>query len=156
MKNDANYDDFIENSSFTSVVTVSYDGATATVSNEVDGVSVSQNGAHIVVNSTVKGIEYVLKGATTDGSFKVYSEKKFKLSLSGTSIHNPVGAAINIQSSKRVFVVCAEGTTNTLTDGTSYTLTDGEDMKSCFFSEGQLIFSGSGSLVGKPEIINMR
>ena len=145
-ENDANYDDFIENSSFTSVVTVSYDGATATVSNEVDGVSVSQNGAHIVVNSTVKGIEYVLKGATTDGSFKVYSEKKFKLSLSGTSIHNPVGAAINIQSSKRVFVVCAEGTTNTLTDGTSYTLTDGEDMKSCFFSEGQLIFSGSGSL----------
>ena len=98
------------------------------------------------MNSTVKGIEYVLKGATTDGSFKVYSEKKFKLSLSGTSIHNPVGAAINIQSSKRVFVVCAEGTTNTLTDGTSYTLTDGEDMKSCFFSEGQLIFSGSGSL----------
>ena len=87
-----------------------------------------------------------MKGATTDGSFKVYSEKKFKLSLSGTSIHNPVGAAINIQSSKRVFVVCAEGTTNTLTDGTSYTLTDGEDMKSCFFSEGQLIFSGSGSL----------
>ena len=109
-ENDANYDDFIENSSFTSVVTVSYDGATATVSNEVDGVSVSQ------------------------------------LSLSGTSIHNPVGAAINIQSSNRVFVVCAEGTTNTLTDGTSYTLTDGEDMKSCFFSEGQLIFSGSGSL----------
>ena len=35
-ENDANYDDFIENSSFTYVVTVSYDGATATVSNDVD------------------------------------------------------------------------------------------------------------------------
>lgn len=145
-ENDENYEDFIENSSFSSVVTISYSGTTAVVSNEVDGVSIMQNGAHVVVSSTVKGVEYVLKGTATDGSFKVYSEKKFKLSLAGTSIHNPVGAAINIQSSKRVFVVCAEGTTNTLTDGTSYTTTDGEDMKACLFSEGQLVFSGSGSL----------
>lgn len=145
-ENDENYDDFIENSSFSSTVTVSYDGTTATVGNGVDGVSISQSGAHIVVHSTVKGVEYVLKGSTTNGSFKVYSEKKFKLSLAGTSVHNPTGAAINIQSSKRVFVVCADGTVNTLTDGTSYTTTDGEDMKACLFSEGQLIFSGSGSL----------
>ena len=89
----------------------------------------------------------MLNGTTTNGSFKVYSEKKFKLSLAGVSILNPVGAAINIQSSKRVFVVCADETTNVLTDGSSYTATtDGEDMKACLFSEGQLIFSGGGSL----------
>lgn len=140
-------DDFIENSEFTSVVTITYNGATVTVNNNVSGVEVSANEGHVVVNSTVGKVEYVLSGATTDGSFKVYSEKKFKLSLAGVSILNPVGAAINIQSSKRVFVVCADGTTNTLTDGSSYTSAiDGEDMKACFFSEGQLIFSGSGSL----------
>lgn len=143
---DENYDDFVENSTFSSVVTVTYNGASATVSNGVNGVTVSQSGAHIVVTSTVKKVEYVLKGSTTDGSFKVYSDNKFKLSLEGVSIHNPAGAAINIQSSKRVFVVCAEGTVNMLTDGSSYTLTEGEDMKACLFSEGQLIFSGSGSL----------
>lgn len=143
---DENYDDFVENSTFSSVVTVTYNGASATVSNGVDGVTVSQSGAHIVVTSTVKKVEYVLKGSTTDGSFKVYSDNKFKLSLEGVSIHNPAGAAINIQSTKRVFVVCAEGTVNTLTDGSSYSLTEGEDMKACLFSEGQLIFSGSGSL----------
>ena len=140
-------DDFIENSQFASVVTITYNGTTATVGNGVSGVEVSSNGAHIVVNSTVSGVEYVLNGTTTNGSFKVYSEKKFKLSLAGVSILNPVGAAINIQSSKRVFVVCADETTNVLTDGSSYTATtDGEDMKACLFSEGQLIFSGGGSL----------
>ena len=140
-------DDFIENSQFASVVTITYNGTTATVGNGVSGVEVSSNGAHIVVNSTVSGVEYVLNGTTTNGSFKVYSENKFKLSLAGVSILNPVGAAINIQSSKRVFVVCADETTNVLTDGSSYTATtDGEDMKACLFSEGQLIFSGGGSL----------
>ena len=140
-------DDFIENSQFASVVTITYNGTTATVGNGVSGVEVSSNGAHIVVNSTVSGVEYVLNGTTTNGSFKVYSKKKFKLSLAGVSILNPVGAAINIQSSKRVFVVCADETTNVLTDGSSYTATtDGEDMKACLFSEGQLIFSGGGSL----------
>lgn len=117
----ADEDDFIENSEFTSIVTITYNGTTATVKNNVSGVEVSANGGHVVVNSTVSKVEYVLSGTTTNGSFKVYSEKKFKLSLSGVSILNPTGAAINIQSSKRVFVVCADGTTNTLADGSSYT-----------------------------------
>lgn len=39
-------------------------------------------------------------------------------------------------------------------DGSSYTsVTEGEDMKACLFSEGQLIFSGSG-LLQSPEITN--
>lgn len=143
----ADEEDFIENSEFTSVVTITYNGTTATVNNNVSGVEVSANGGHVVVNSSVSKVEYILSGTTTSGSFKVYSEKKFKLSLSGVSILNPTDAAINIQSSKRVFVVCTDGTTNTLADGSSYTsVTEGEDMKACLFSEGQLIFSGSGLL----------
>ncbi len=143
---DENYDDFIENSSFTSKVTITYSGTTATVANGVSGVTVSQSGAHVTVTSTVKNVEYVLTGATTDGSFKAYSDNKFKLTFNGVAITNPKGAAVNIQSGKRVFVVSTDGTTNTLVDGTSYTLVDKEDMKGCFFSEGQLIFSGSGQL----------
>lgn len=144
----ANDDDFIENSNFTSVVSITYDGTTASVNNNVAGITVSQtDGAHVVIHSTVGSVEYVLKGSTTNGSLKVYSENKFKLSLAGVSILNPKGAAINIQSSKRAFIVCADGTTNTLSDGSSYTsVTSGEDMKACLFSEGQLVFSGSGLL----------
>lgn len=140
-------EDFIENSTFSSKVSITYNGTAASVNNNVSGVTVTQNGAHMIVNSTVDGVEYELKGSTTNGSLKVYSDKKFKLSLAGVSISNPTGAAINIQSSKRVFVVCEDGTTNNLTDGSSYTsTTNGEDMKACLFSEGQLIFSGSGLL----------
>lgn len=140
------YEDYVENSDFTQTVTITYSNGSASVSGDVDGVTVTTSGADVTVNSGAKKVEYVLKGSSSDGSFKIYSEKKFKLTLDGLTLTNPTGAAINVQSSKRVFVCLADGTTNTLTDGTTYNTVDGEDMKACFFSEGQLLFSGSGSL----------
>lgn len=141
------YNDFVEHSDFTSSVRISYSGHAASVNGAVDGVTVTADGAHITVNSTVAGVEYILEGASTDGSLKVYSEKKFKLTLNGLSLTNTRGAAINIQSSKRVFVEAVNGTENALTDAADYTDTvDGEDVKACFFSEGQLIFAGNGRL----------
>lgn len=145
---DDEYEDFLENSSFTSQVTIVYNGTSATVTNNVEGVEVTTDGAHVTVNSTVKAVEYVLSGSATNGSLKVYSEKKFQLTLNGVSLTSTIGAAINIQSSKRVFVVATDGTENTLTDASDYsssTVTD-EDQKACFFSEGQLLFSGGGQL----------
>ncbi len=140
-------DDFVENSSFTSTINIAYDGTTATVAGEVDGVEVTVDGAYVTVNSSAKAVEYVLTGATTDGSFKVYSEKKFKLTLAGADITSTQGAAINIQSKKRVFLNLEAGTQNALTDAASYGNTpDDEDQKACLFSEGQLIVSGNGSL----------
>ena len=143
---DENYDDFIENSTFNVSVSIAFSEGNAVVSSLPSGVTVTQNGAHVIVTSTVKKIEYVLSGTSSDGSLKVYSDYKFKLTLNGVSLTNPSGAAVNIQSGKRVFVVCPEGTTNTLMDGTVYQTTEGEDMKASFFSEGQLIFSGTGVL----------
>ena len=66
----------------------------------------------------MKGVEYILSGTATDGSFKAYSEKKFKLTLNGLSLTSAQGAAINIQSGKRVFVEAVDGTVNTLTEKT--------------------------------------
>ena len=146
MKEAEEDDDFRENDTFTKTVTIHYNGASVNVRNEVEGVTVDTDGAHVVVNSTVKEVEYVLSGSTKNGSFKMYSSNKFKLTLGGVTITNPIGAAINIQSKKRLFVVLADGTENNLADGTNYTIVDGEDMKGCFFSEAQLIFSGQGTL----------
>ncbi len=141
------YLDFVENYSFTTKVTVSYDGTTAAVTGTTDGITCTQDGGHVVVSSTIPDVEYVLDGTTSDGSFKVYSEEPFRLSLSGVSIHNPDGAAINIQSSERAFVMAEEGTSNSLSDGDDYaTKADGESVKACLFSEGSLIFGGTGSL----------
>jgi len=130
------------------VVNVVYSGTSATVSGDVDAVTVSygDNQSDVIIVSEEKGVHYVLSGSTTDGSFKIYSEKKFVLELNGVSITNPTGAAINNQG-KRAFVVLTDGTNNYLSDGTTYAdVVDGEDMKGTFFSEGKLAFSGSGSL----------
>ena len=140
----ADDEDYIENSEFTNVLEVVYSGSSATVTGSVSGVDVTVEGADVTVNSTAKKVEYKLSGTSTDGRFKIYSEKKFKLSLNSLSLTNNDGAPINIQSGKRAFVVL--NGTNSLKDGSSYNTTDGEDEKGCFFSEGQMIFSGSGTL----------
>ena len=139
-------EDFVENATFTSTVTIKYSGNNATVSSLPTGVSVSCNGADVTITSSIDQVEYILSGTSPDGMFKLYSDKKFKLTLNTVNLTNPDGPAINIQSGKRAYVVLPDNTTNTLTDGTSYTSSGSEDMKACFFSEGQLVFSGTGSL----------
>ena len=145
-KSDDEYDDFVENSTFSSTIQIDYSNGSATVTGSVSGVTITTNGAHVTVNSSVAGVEYVLSGSASNGSFKAYSDKKFKLTLAGVSLTNGSGAAINIQSGKRVFVELKAGTENNLTDASAYSTVDGEDEKACFFSEGQLIFSGTGAL----------
>lgn len=139
--------DYVENSTFSKQIAINFSGTTATCTGSVDGVTVSTSGADVVVDAQTEGLAISVSGTTSDGSLKIYSTKKLLLNLQGATITNPTGAAINIQSKKRIFVVLAEGTTTTLTDGTTYTdITEGEDMKACFFSEGQLCFSGKGRL----------
>lgn len=144
---DDEYEDFVENASFTSAVSIAFNGSSATVSGNVDGVNISVNGGYVTINSSAKSVEYILSGTSSDGALKVYSDKKFKLTLNGVSLTSKQGAAVNIQSSKRAYVCMNPGTTNVLTDAASYTNNvDGEDQKACLFSEGQLLFSGNGTL----------
>ena len=145
-ENDESYEDYIEHSSFSETVSIVYADNEATVSTLPDGVEATVDGAGVIINSTIKGVAYELKGSSSNGYFKIYSEKKFHLTLNGVSLTNPTGAPINIQSGKRVFVTLADGTSNSLVDGSSYNTPDDEDEKGTFFSEGQLVFNGKGSL----------
>jgi hypothetical protein len=147
---DSSSDDDISNTTFTRLVTVTYGSAGATVtgcSAVADVMDVSVNGNQVAITYTgSENVAYKLSGTASNGFFKLYSSKKQALWLSGLSLTNPSGAAINNQSGKRTFVY-VDGT-NTLADGSSaaYSTSGDEDMKGVFFSEGQLIFSGSGSL----------
>ena len=143
----ANADDLLANSTFTSTVLINF-GSTVSITNPLatSGVTITESNGDVVINATATGVEYVVSGTTTNGSVKVYSDKKFKLTLNGANLTNSDGPAINIQSSKRAFVVLADNTTNSLTDGSTYTASGTEDQKGTLFSEGQLIFSGAGSL----------
>ena len=145
-ENDESYEDYIEHSSFSETVSIVYADNEATVSTLPDGVEATVDGAGVIINSTIKGVAYELKGSSSNGYFKIYSEKKFHLTLNGVSLANTTGAPINIQSGKRVFVTLADGTSNSLVDGSSYNTPDDEDEKGTFFSEGQLVFNGKGSL----------
>lgn len=142
-------DDLVETSfTLSNTVTIDY-GSSVTVSNPLDGngVTITLDGNNVVVNATVADVAYQVSGTTSDGSLKIYSDKKFELILNGVSITSTDRPAINIQSEKTAFVVVADNTDNNLTDAATYTsVTDGEDAKAAFFSEGQLVFSGSGSL----------
>ena len=129
------------------VITIDYNGNDATIVNPYafEGVTVTKNGADVVVTSTYTNeLTYQLSGTTTTGSFKLYSDTKFKLNLNGVNITNNDGAAINIQTGKKCTVNLVG--TSSLTDATSYTTVSGEDQKACFFSEGQIIFTGTGTL----------
>ena len=148
VKVDSGDDDYIENTTFGKTITITFSKTgSATVSGDDAGIVAINGNDVIVTNNTETVIKYVLTGETTDGFFKLYSAKKQAIVLNGVSITNPDGAAINNQSKKRTFIVLNDGTKNYLTDGTKYSdATDNEDMKACFFSEGQLVFSGSGYL----------
>ena len=128
------------------VVNIVYNGTNVTVTGDTKGY-VTTNGADVTVNTgtDTDSLLLVLSGSTTNGSLLVYREYKFGIQLNGVSIHHANGPAINNQCSKSLYLHVADGTTNTLTDGTAYTEQE-FDQKGALFSEGQMIFLGTGSL----------
>ena len=143
-------EDLISNTSFARTISIVFsDNSGATVTGDDNGI-VTVTGNQVTINnsSTTEKVKYELSGTTTNGFLKLYSNNKQALVLNGVSITNPSGAAINNQGKKRCFVVVSGK--NYLADGSTYTATPSdEDEKAAFFSEGQLIFSGSGSLTVK-------
>ena len=131
-------------------VTIKYnEGSAPEINNPYpSSVLTSVNGEHVSV--TIRGTEteydFELSGVAQNGSFKLYGDFKWGLYLNGVRIANSTGAAINIQNGKRAVVNLVSGTQNFLTDGATYQTVSNEDMKGAFFSEGQLIFEGTGSL----------
>jgi len=131
-------------------IKIIFDGEFATIENpyEDNGVAITVNGADVVVKSTWDDeLTYILTGTTPDGSFKIYSDFRYELVLNGVDIIKSNDPALNIQSGKRATVTLVEGTNNRLVGGMGFISEGlGEDVKAAFFSEGQLVFNGKGSL----------
>ena len=146
-ESDSAYNDYVENSTWSKVIMINYMGDRVEVDGTVPGIIIRPDGAHVtVMNMSSSPVKLVVGGRTADGSLKLYSDKRLQVLLNNADITNPHGAAINNQGSKSMYVVLAGGTTNSLHDGTDYADVEDEDQKAALFSEGQIIFSGSGRL----------
>lgn len=142
----ANTDDTYTSTDFPTTVSIAFFPGGATVTPAIaNGVTITQTGGNVVVTATGSGIQYMVSGSTSNGSLKIYSDKKFLVTLNNATIINLTGPAVNIQSKKRAFISVADGTTNTLSDGATYASST-EDQKGTIFSEGQIVFGGTGTL----------
>ena len=145
------YGDFVDYYKPSRIVTINYTADGPTVKS-VDGVTYKIKGNDVTITSTKKKVAYTVQGKCDNGSLKIYSENKFQIILNGVELTNPNGPAINIQTGKTIYFTIQEGTTNTLCDGEAYGAPaldeddNEEDQKGTLFSEGQLIFNGTGTL----------
>ena len=137
----------------TFAIAIAWNGTTATVTGETDSITVSYgtNPADVTITSVSnRYMELTLSGTTDDGSLLVYSQKAWGLILNDVSITNTDGPAINNQCSKWLYVRL--NGSSSLADGITYARApfnaqgDSIDQKGAFFSEGEMDFSGTGSL----------
>ncbi|MCC8037121.1 MAG: carbohydrate-binding domain-containing protein [Bacteroidales bacterium] len=100
-------DIYHELNTFSNVLTITYNGTSASYTTTNDKILVYQTGAHVTVDMLTNDVdktEIILKGTSSDGSLKVYGASKYKLTLDGVSLTSSRGPAINSQCKKRVYV----------------------------------------------------
>ena len=128
------------------VVTITYDGPTATVEvpDSVTGVfTLSGTSANVILFSSVsdKEITYRLTGSSDDGSFSITGSYKLQLLLDGLTLTNAhSGAAIEVLTGKNIDVELAAGTVNTVSDAS------GGKQKAAMYFKGHPEFKGGGTL----------
>ena len=135
--------DDVDDKVWSDTLYIAWSGSSAAVTGTIDSISVTNSNGYVTVNSSVsRQIVYMLSGSGS-GQLTIYGSFRHNLTLNGLTLTCPDGPAINNQCHKKCYVVI--NGTNTLTDGTTYSASD-EDRKAALFSEGQLIFSGAGTL----------
>lgn len=125
-------------------IDITYSGSSAVVNIPagVTDVIPTISGAHVSIASTTTTTEYTyhVKGTTTNGSLTISGNYKMTLKLDGVNIKSANGAAIDIECGKRIAVVLANGTENTLEDCA------GGTQKAAMYFAGHPEFEGGGML----------
>ena len=113
-----------------------------------DGVFIFNDGAGVSVTNfaVMQEVEYQLTGSSDNGYFHINSEYKWKATLVGLNLTNPNGSVILSHTGKKGTIKSQNGYTNNLCDGAQYTELPDIAQKAAIFGEGQLVFSGKGTL----------
>ncbi len=126
-------------------VSIVYNGSTATVTipSSFTGVTcTSGTSSHVVITSKNTSNEYLyyVEGSSSNGSLTINGEYKMSVMLGGVNLTSGKGAAVDIQCGKRIDIILADGTTNTLVDYA------GGEQKAALYTKGHAEFKGAGTL----------
>ena len=128
-------------------VTVRFDGTAAKVKNKVtDSVTVVVDGANVSIESQYKThkLTVSLSGKSNDGQVMLKTAGKAKVTLNGLNLTSQEGAPLWLKNKKKVSVVAAKGTENTLT---ITACTDTANHKgAAVWAKDKLELSGKGTL----------
>ena len=139
----------------TVAVAIVWNESGATVTGDTDSLTIKRGGtdSHVIIESSInRYLEITVSGQSSKGSLLVYGQRPWGVVLNGINLGNPDGPAINNQCSKWLYVTVADGSDNILEDGTEYAaapknaLNVDIDQKAAFFSEGEILFKGTGKL----------
>jgi len=93
---------------------------------------------------------YIISGQLSDGQIIVEStdDEVVRLVLNNANITCANSAPIYVKDARKVILILADGTTNTITDGSGYQLTDttGNEPNAAIFSKADLTINGTGTL----------
>ena len=99
-------------------ITIRYNGAKAEIQqNTKDSVSVIVDGANVNIESLYKDHKLTLRltGKSDNGQLILKTAGKAKIELDGLTLTSQEGAPIDLKNKKKVEIVAAKGTNNTLT-----------------------------------------
>lgn len=121
--------------------TITTDGV-ALLTVDSTGITVTKTTYGITITSTVDAkVRYNLSGQLS-GTLTVNSSSVYQLYLNGIAISATAGPALDLESTQKVFIVSAAGSTNALIDSSTRSMT----MKAALYGKGPMVFSGDGTL----------
>jgi hypothetical protein len=131
--------------------------ASSVVSIVLDGTSITEDSPNVTVSGSTATIteagNYSISGTLSNGQIIVNTTSKetVRLILNGANITCSNSAPIFVNDAKKVIVVLADNTTNTLTDGTTYTYAsaDVDEPNAPLYSKADMTIYGSGTLTVK-------
>ena len=128
-------------------ITIRYNGSQAKVTQtKKDSVSVTIDGAIVNVESLYEShkLTLLLKGNSDDGQLILKTNGKAKVTLDNLSLTSQEGAPLHLKNKKKVEVVAAKGTENTLT---ITACNDTANHKAAtIWAKDKLLLSGKGTL----------
>ena len=95
---DDEYGDFVENFASSKVITITFSENSVKTSTLPTGITSTINNGHLTIYSTIGKVAYRVTGTSSNGSLKIYSDKKFRILANMINLTNPTGPAITSRS----------------------------------------------------------